>query len=1306
MVCTFCGFHNDADAEFCENCGKALEHPCPNCGNPVKPGARFCKKCGALLTGLQPDRAYEERLAKLQQSAPAELKEKIRLSSSRMEGERKPVTILFTDIVGSTALAEKLDPEEWKEIVSAAHQRISQAVYRYEGTIAQLLGDGVLAFFGAPVTHEDDPIRAVHAALDIQQSIGEYAAELKGYVDQFQIRIGLNSGTVVVGSVGSDLHMEYLAIGDAVNLAARLQTAARPGGILISESTAKQVRAIFDLQSLGEISLKGKAEPVSAFEVLHRKAVPEGSRGFAELSSPLVGRQTELASLQSILARLEHGQGGIVFIFGEAGIGKSRLLEEARCTTSAKIRWLEGRSLSYGGALPYWTVIQLILQDLELSDGDPAARIRVALSRRLEQNLAGRRSEFAPYLYHLIGLQPASEAERKLTNMSAEALKRQVLVSVAAYISALVEKSPLVLVFEDLHWADASSLDVLERLFPLTERYPLLLVCLARPEREHGSWRLKQDALVDFPAQVKEIHLKGLSANESGDLVDGFLERAELPEEVHKQILDRAEGNPLYIEEILGNLIDQGTLIHADAGWQVTGQAAQFEIPDTLHGVLLARIDNLAEDVRHTLQQASVIGRSFLYRLLQAISDAEAELDWHLAQLQRLDLVREKARLPELEYIFKHSLIQEAAYTSLLIERRHEFHRRVAKAMESLFADRIEEFYGFLAHHYELAGEELTAIGYYLKAGDKARLENAIQEARDMYEKAISLLEASGDWEATAPIWLKLGLTQQLVFEFEQAHLAYEKAFNLQRQARMNKPLTRVFARPGDGRAILRAGKIYSYLDKGIELDPFRIVSTVMWEIVPQLFAALGKYDFEANLVPHIARSWEILEDGLRYVFHLRDDVHWTDGKPITAADFEWSWKHLLVPGNPPYPAMMLDDVLGARPYRLGENPDPDRVGVHALDELTLEVLLEKPVPYFIYLTACQPGMPLPSHIVPRFGEDWWKPEHGVYSGPFRLTEYAPNRLRFEKNPLYFDDFPGNLDEIVMEFTHYNDRTLVKRFLNEELDIIFNFPLYDPAQTIPSKFQNRRCGLTTNFLTFNPTKPPLDDPRVRRALVQGLDFRHIEELISMPYGVYQGGGLVPPGMAGYSPELGLPFDLKLARNLLAEAGYPGGKGFPVLKYFFIEESLGLEKLVRHLKEDLGIECEVLVDSSGMVEPSLKDANFLFSCWIADYPDPDSFLRNLPSSEGGLKETGWKNMHYDQLIEEAGKCVDQKRRMELYRQADRIITNEEVVIMPLSYGTSPLMELIHPWVSGIQRDISTMLHYDAFRLERDRGKPNT
>ncbi len=334
---------------------------CASCGTSNEPEATFCKRCGTSLDGVT-DPESDSRLKSLETTAPKELKEKLHAAGAESNGERKPVTILFTDIVGSTAIAEKLDPEVWKEIVVGAHRCVGKAVYRYEGTIAQLLGDGVLAFFGAPITHEDDPSRAVRAAMDIQESIKAYAQELGSIVDDFQMRVGISTGTVVIGEIGTDMHMEYLAIGDVVNVAARLQSVAEPGKVVVSEPCARLVSADFELKDLGEISLKGKAETLQVFELIGVKKEPEASRGIEGLPTPYVGRDLEVEKLQSSLLALCAGHGQIVTVMGDAGIGKTRLLEEVKAITyeaegdgeaapssPASNRWLEGRALSYGG---------------------------------------------------------------------------------------------------------------------------------------------------------------------------------------------------------------------------------------------------------------------------------------------------------------------------------------------------------------------------------------------------------------------------------------------------------------------------------------------------------------------------------------------------------------------------------------------------------------------------------------------------------------------------------------------------------------------------------------------------------------------------------------------------------------------------------------------------------------------------------------------------------------------------------------------------------------------------------------------
>jgi ABC-type oligopeptide transport system substrate-binding subunit/class 3 adenylate cyclase/ribosomal protein L40E len=1284
MNCMKCGYENDDDAEFCEKCGSALARVCSQCNNPLKPGASFCKKCGTPVPLQHPSAGEKERLAALQQAAPSDLKEKIRSSSAQVEGERKPVTILFTDIVGSTSLAEKLDPEEWKEIVSGAHQRVSQMVYKYEGTIAQLLGDGVLAFFGAPITHEDDPIRAVRAALDIQQAIGQYAYELKGYIDNFQLRIGLNTGTVVVGSVGSDLHMEYLAIGDAVNLAARLQSAAQPGRVLISKSTARHVKATFELQDMGEISLKGKTELVAAFEVIKSKAAPGSGRGFEELSSPLVGRGCELAGLREALEALVKGHGQIVTIIGEAGIGKSRLVEEARREgpgSQREAHWIEGRALSYGQTLSFWSINQLIYNDLGLSDGDPEVRVRAALKRRLNALFGEKDIELLPYLAQLLGIRLEGELAERVRRLDGETLKRQTLVSICQYFQRLAEKQPTVAVFEDLHWADSSSLEALEALLAVTDRAPLMLVLLARLEREHGSWRIKVRAETDFSHRYSEILLKPLSPQEQNRLVDNLLAIADLPDPVRRLILERAEGNPFYLEEILRSLIDQGAILREGENWRATRDLTDITIPETLEGVLLARIDRLQEDVRRTLQMASVIGKSFLYRLLEAISIAEQQLDQHLAQLQRADLVREKTILPELEYMFKHSLTQEAAYNSLLLERRKEFHRRVGEALEQLFTERKEQYLGLLAHHFEAAGEHAKAVSYLMQAGDRARLTDEHSEAIGYYQRAVELLEDLQDETRLAQVWLKLGLIYHANFQFEAAHQANEKAFALQQKTLPQKGPAQA-AKP----RLLRFGFSGSH----VSLDPGRAGWGQDFGVICHLFSGLAEINQELDVIPAVASSWQVLDEGRRYIFHLRNDVAWTDGKPVTARDFEWAWKRNLDPALHSGTAPFLYDVTGARDYHQGKNQDPDCVGVRALDAYTLEVRLVEPVAYFPFIVTLAVTYPLPRAAIESFGETWWQPGQIVSNGAYCLVEFDPQHGgRMQRNPGYYGAFPGNVEQV--EWTVVRDDTeLYKAYLENRLDLAFLGTEKVP-DNIPREELYKTQALGVFFLVFPSVTPPFNDVRVRKAFACSLNRQEFFDQFGLPIAR---GGLVPSGMPGHSPDIGLPFDVDLARRLMVEAGYPEGKGFPAVKGLVPRSPTArLAELTRQWRESLGVDISFEEVDPGELTEWKKEHNtntLVLNGWLADYPDPDNFLRQSDALSQ-LHRLGWQDAAYDRLVEEASRIPDRAKRMAMYRQADRLFVAEQTLVLPLFYFLN--IELVKPWV---KKQPINLLGYVAFQ----------
>ncbi|MBI4790196.1 MAG: AAA family ATPase, partial [Chloroflexi bacterium] len=753
MKCSNCSFENPTGSKFCENCGQPFEQPCPNCGQPVTTSARFCRNCGFNLATAWPAAA---KLANLQQAAPTIMQQKILSTRKQIEGERKLVTVLFTDIVGSTALAEKLDPEEWGEIVSGAHEYVSQAVYRYEGTIAQLLGDGVLAFFGAPITHEDDPVRAVNAALDLSGSIATYARELKAKrrIEDFRMRVGLNTGLVVVGNIGTDMHMEYLAVGDTVNLAARLQSAAEPNTILVSENTARLVKHAFDLEFRGTLELKGKTEPVPTHRVVARKSSPESARGIEGLSSPLVGRDRELQLLQSRVQELLDGRAQIVSVIGEAGLGKSRLVAETRkfevgsgkwevsSPTSnfqlptSNLLWLEGRALSFETTTPYAPFISLLNHLFRLTPNDQDAEKYAQLKRSVAEIAPGRESAIAPYFAAMLGIAVVGDDSDKVNYLMPPDLRARVFGAALEFFERLAAQ-PLVLVFEDLHWADSTSLDLIEKLMELTDRVPLMILALFRPQRQEPSWRFHEVASRDYAHRYTALALEPLDEPSSRALVANLLHIEDLPEKVRALILIKAEGNPFYVEEVIRSLLDAKLVVRDNGHWRATREIENIAVPDTLAGVIAARLDRLDDESKHTAQTAAVIGREFRFDVLADVYQRQESVGKSLANLQRRELIREKTRAPENVYLFKHALTQETAYASVLLSKRRDLHRRVAECLEKRDPTRVHD----IARHFLQADEETRALPYLVEAADRAARAYATPEAIPYYQRALEILQ-------------------------------------------------------------------------------------------------------------------------------------------------------------------------------------------------------------------------------------------------------------------------------------------------------------------------------------------------------------------------------------------------------------------------------------------------------------------------------------------------------------------------------------------------------------------------------------
>jgi class 3 adenylate cyclase len=627
MICPKCQTDNPTGARFCLNCGTPLAQRCSNCQAEQPADARFCMDCGQPIRPRTP--ADEERFSRLAAAAPVPLREKAQAAIG-LSGERRIVTVLFADVVSSTDLARQVDAETWTVILNQAFDRIMPVIYRYEGTIARLLGDALWVFFGAPVTHEDDPERAVRAALGILDVIDGYARQVRQqHGIEFAMRTCLNTGPVIVGPAGDDLRYDFAAVGDVVNLAARLKFAAEPMTVLISELTLRFVAPIFECVDRGRVNLAEKSEPLQVYQVLGTRAEPGRLRGLGALGveSPMVGRDAELAAMVQLCEAVQAGLGRAALIVGEPGLGKTRLIAEWKRAMQAHhlapaatpAQWAEGHCLSYGQGLAYHLLIDLLHSLLGVPELADEPDTRAALQSLTAELFGEEAMEVYPYLGHLLSVKLGGEAQDRVRSLDPQALQTQYLAALRRLLQAVTGRRPLVLILEDLHWADPSSTEMLIRLLPLAAHTRLLLCMSARPDRDSPGWRLVAAAREVMGSSLTEITLLALSETDSRRLVSSLLKIEALGEEVRSLILTKAEGNPFFVEEVIRMLIDRGAIMRQGDGWVARAAIDSIDIPDNLQGLLLARIDRLPDEVKHTLRVAAVIGRQFPVKVLEEV---------------------------------------------------------------------------------------------------------------------------------------------------------------------------------------------------------------------------------------------------------------------------------------------------------------------------------------------------------------------------------------------------------------------------------------------------------------------------------------------------------------------------------------------------------------------------------------------------------------------------------------------------------------------------------------------------------------
>jgi class 3 adenylate cyclase len=626
ITCPNCRQDNPEAARFCMYCGTPLPVVCPSCGVELPANARFCMDCGHPVRLRSSD--DDVRQARLAAAAPAPLVDKAR-QAVELAGERRTVTILYADVVDSTALAAELGDERWAALLTQVFDRVVPAVYRYEGTIARILGDSLWAFFGAPVAHEDDPDRAANAALNLLELARGLAAELQakeGIV--LRMRACLHTGPVVVGPVAHDLKYEISARGGAIDIPARLKFAAEPMTVLASEQTYRFIAPTFACEARGPVMVKGQSRSIETFEVLGRKARPAPARGLAGLASAMVGRDAELASLVQLTEAVEAGLGRVAVILGEPGMGKTRLVSEWRTalqqapSRSLPVQWAFGYGRSYGQGLAYHLLSGLLRSLIGLSDSAHESETDAALTQLLNEKFPAAVGErFHGYLSHLLALPLEPDFKEKLEGLDPQALQTQYREALRAVLGALAADRLLILALEDLHWADPSSVALLADLLPLVNTAPILFCMVSRPEKEAPGWRLVNRARQLVGDSLTEINLRALSEADSRRLISNLLELEALPDNVRKLILSKAEGNPFFVEEVIRMLIERQAIVRQNGGWTAGKSIHKVDIPDNLRGLLLARIDRLPEDVKQTLRVAAVIGRQFPLNVLAQVME-------------------------------------------------------------------------------------------------------------------------------------------------------------------------------------------------------------------------------------------------------------------------------------------------------------------------------------------------------------------------------------------------------------------------------------------------------------------------------------------------------------------------------------------------------------------------------------------------------------------------------------------------------------------------------------------------------------
>ncbi len=719
MHCPQCEAPLPQAVKFCPQCGTRTGRMCPECNATVPTDSRYCSECGANLSVAA---------SGVSEEAPAYITgERLVLN----KGERRHITILFSDLSNYTAISERHDPEDVRQLLDEIIGRGREIVKSYGGHVERVIGDEILAVFGLPKVHEDDAVRAIKAAQEFHAAVDDIGASGRYRFEQpINMHTGINSGLVVIDNLSTQ-EGEYGVSGDTVNLASRLADMAGPNEVLVGQEAYKQAYGYFGFDRKPTARIKGKSETIRIYAVTKARPRPVTIRRNLGLRAHLIGRKAEMAQLYEAVGRLHKKQGSIVTIIGEAGTGKSRLIHEfERAYRDDGFQWVTGYAYAHTQAIAYYPLINLIRQLYEIEDTQTVQEVRERI-QQVTTRLLGDTMDEIPIIENLYGLK-----NKATESMSPEIWQQRLTNTIVRLLSAIASKKPTVFCIEDLHWADTPAVNMLRHIVA-GFRYPAILVCTFRPSFSFFAGH----KLEAFMSMYQEIRLGELSFSESQDLVVSLLNAGTMPTHLLQLIRERAEGNPFYLEEMVNALVDAEVLTYHDGTWAMTRDFKESDIPSTIHGVITARLDRLSPPARRVLQEAAVIGRVFLYDLLERVSTYDARLDEALNELEQSGLILPRSLHPEMEMMFKHALIQEVCYSNLLRAERQRIHERIGREMETLFADRLNEFYETMAMHFKRGQSLDKAIFYLIRSGNKALRRYALDASQRHFLGAKQLAE-------------------------------------------------------------------------------------------------------------------------------------------------------------------------------------------------------------------------------------------------------------------------------------------------------------------------------------------------------------------------------------------------------------------------------------------------------------------------------------------------------------------------------------------------------------------------------------